>query len=259
MNKNNNFQHFLHCEAVGIGQDSEMEKSGDFSLLEKDTLHLWSAQYNNLNSYFPFVSDFLSQREWEKSSQFLNPADARRYVLRHGMVRFILGNYTNIDPKFLPLVHDMNGKPGLYPQSKFHELSFSLSHTDQIVCIGVTIHDRIGIDIVKNDPGYPFHHSIEYLFTPREKEFMLGIEPGQRYQMFFRIWALKEAIVKATGDGIRMMSITDVTNIIEDPGHASSQIVKINEKPMDFFIYQFSPDTGYQGAAAICRRGKNST
>ncbi len=34
--------------------------------------------------------------------------------------------------------------------------------------------------------------------------------------MFFRIWALKEAIVKATGDGIRLMNSTDVTSVIED-------------------------------------------
>ena len=45
---------------------------------------------------------------------------------------------------------------------------------------------------------------------------MQRIAPDLRYLMFFRIWALKEAIVKATGDGIRLMNSTDVMSAIED-------------------------------------------
>jgi phosphopantetheinyl transferase len=48
-----------------------------------------------------------------------------------------------------------------------------------------------------------------------EKEFIRGTGPGQRYQVFFRIWVLREAIIKATGNGIRMMSTSDVISILE--------------------------------------------
>jgi phosphopantetheinyl transferase len=85
---------------------------------------------------------------------------------------------------------------------------------------------------------------------------MSGIQPGQRYQMFFWIWALKEAIVKATGDGIRMMNKTDVTPVIGGSCNASSHLLTIDEKPMNFFIYRYSPGKEYLGAAAICMDGK---
>jgi 4'-phosphopantetheinyl transferase len=251
MNMNNSLN-FLDFQSIGIGQNNKSEKSGVFTPLDKDSIHLWSAQYNNLELHLPFARDFLSQQEREKSSNFLKPADAKRYILRHGMLRYILSTYTNADPGLLPLVNGILGKPGLHPHSDFHEISFSLSHTDQVVFVGIVKDHSIGIDIVKTDPGYPVHEIIEYLFTPMEKEIVHRITPGQRYLMFFKIWALKEAIVKATGDGIRLMNNTDVTSVIEDSCSVCSRVLKINEKSRNFIIYQFSPAKSYLGAVAVC-------
>ena len=250
--KINNSLNFFNFQSVGIGNDNKFERSGDYIPLQKDSLHLWSAWYKDLESHLPFIENFLSWQDREKSCKFLKPADAKRYVLRHGMLRFILSKYTNTDPELLPLVNGIQGKPGLHPQSDFHEISFSLSHADQVVSVGIVLNHSIGIDIVKTDPDYPFHEIIEYLFTPLEKEFMRRIEPCQRYLMFFRIWALKEAIVKATGEGIRLMNSTDVTSVIEDSCTISSRILKIDEKTMNFVIYEFSPAKSYLGAVAVC-------
>ena len=102
----------------------------------------------------------------------------------------------------------IRGKPGLDPHSDFHDLSFSLSHADQVVSVGIVRNHSIGIDLVKTDPGYPFNDITEYLFTPTEKECIERIAPERRYLLFFGIWALKEAVVKATGDGVRLMNGT---------------------------------------------------
>jgi 4'-phosphopantetheinyl transferase len=248
----NSSLNFLDFQSIGTGQNNLSEKSGVFTLLDKDSIHLWSAQYNDLELHLPSARDFLSQQEREKSSDFLRPGDAKRYILRHGLLRYILSTYTNTDPELLPLVNGIQGKPGLHPHSDFHELSFSLSHADQVVSVGIVRNHSIGIDIVKVDPDYPFHDIIEYLFTPGEKEFMQRVAPGLRYLMFFRIWALKEAIVKATGDGIRLMNSTDVTSVIEESCTVSSRILNINEKSRNFIIYQFSPAKAYLGAVAVC-------
>jgi phosphopantetheinyl transferase len=45
------------------------------------------------------------------------------------------------------------------------------------------------------DPSYRFDDSAEYILTPAEKAFLKRIEPVLRYQVFFRIWATKEAIL----------------------------------------------------------------
>ncbi|GEM_PF-2920925 len=258
MNIRKNFKNCFHFQSAALRQNDKTGQSGDFQSLENDSLHVWSARYSDLGSDFSFVSDFLSKTERNASSGFLNPADSRRYVLRHGMVRYILGSYASIEPELLPLVQDMNGKPGLDPRSAFHELSFSLSHTDLMVSMGIIKNYRIGIDITRPVPEYPFDEICGYLFTPEEQKFMSGIQPGQRYWMFFWIWALKEAIVKATGDGIRMMNKTDVTPVIGEPCNTSSFLLTIDEKPMNFFIYRFSPNKGHLGAAAVCLDGEKN-
>jgi 4'-phosphopantetheinyl transferase len=247
----NTSQDFFVFQSIGIGQNNRSRKSGVFTPLDKDTIHLWSAQYKDLEQHLPFARDFLSQQERDKSSDFLKPADAERYILRHGMLRYILSTYTDTDPGLLPLVNDIQGKPALRPHSAFHDISFSLSHADQVVSVGIVPNHSIGVDIVKTDPGYPFHEIIEYLFTPGEKECIQRIAPDLRYRMFFRIWALKEAIVKATGEGIRLMNSTDVTSFIEDPSSECTRILKINEKSGNFIICQFSPAKLYLGAVAV--------
>jgi 4'-phosphopantetheinyl transferase len=247
-----NFYQVFRFESAGIWQDPPLTPSGIFPVLENDQFHIWSVRYSDLSADCSCVSDFLSKTEHEVSSRFLNPDDTRKYILRHGMVRYILGSYTGIEPELLPLVTGMNGKPGLDPKSDFHQLSFSLSHTDQAVSMVVIKKYRIGIDITKPDPLYPYDEISGYLFTSLEKKVLRETEPVQRCQIFFQIWALKEAIVKATGDGIRLMNTTDVTPVIAVSSNASLHRLTISEKPMNFFMYRFRPDAEHIGAVAVC-------
>lgn len=252
MTLHKNFHQVFHFDSAGIGQDPPLTQSGNFPVLENNVFHIWSVRYSDLSADYSGLSVFLSKTEHEESSRFLNPDDTRKYILRHGMVRYILGNYAGIEPELLPLVTGLNGKPGLDPRSDFHELSFSLSHTDQTVSMVVIKNYRIGIDITKPDPLYPSDEISGYLFTPLEKKVMRETEPAQRYQVFFHIWALKEAIVKATGDGIRMMNTTDITPVIAVSPDASLHRLNISDKPMNFFIYRFRPDAEHIGAVAVC-------
>jgi 4'-phosphopantetheinyl transferase len=252
MTLHKNFHQVFQFESAGIGQDPLVTPSGTFPVLENDQFHIWSARYSDLSARCSRISDFLSKTEREVSFRFLNPDDTTRYILRHGMVRYVLGNYTDSEPELLPLVTGKNGKPGLDPESAFHDLSFSLSHTDQTVSMVVIKNYRIGIDITKPDPLYPCDEISGYLFTPMERTVMRETEPVQRYQIFFHIWALKEAIVKATGDGIRLMHTTDVTPVIAVSSDASLHSLTISEKSMNFFIYRFRPDAEHIGAVAVC-------
>ena len=111
MNKNNSLD-FLDFQSIGIGQNNRYEKSDVYTPLDNDTIHLWSAQYTDLAVHLPFARVFLSPEEQEKSSEFVKPADAKRYILRHGMLRYILSTYTNTEPESLPLVKGIRGKPG---------------------------------------------------------------------------------------------------------------------------------------------------
>ena len=100
------------------------------------------------------------------------------------------------------------------------------------------------------DPGYRFHDSAEYMMTPAEKVFLKSVEPSLRYQVFFRIWAIKEAILKATGSTLALMGKTDLSAIIQELLSSPEYSMKYLDNHPPFFIWQFTCGSGYYGAIA---------
>ena len=151
----------------------------------------------------------------------------------------------------VPLKTGKNGKPELDLKRDHTDVSFNLSHTSEMVLIGVTRKHRIGIDIVHMDSAYRFHDTAEYMLTPAEKAGMQRIEPVLRYQIFFRLWAIKEAVLKATGSTLSLMEKTDLSGIIEDIMGTSEYTMKYQDMKQSFFIWQFTCGSDHHGAIAV--------
>jgi 4'-phosphopantetheinyl transferase len=120
-----------------------------------------------------------------------------------------------------------------------------------MVLIGVTKKRRIGVDLVTMEPSYRFQDIAEYMLTPAEKTFLKRIEPAQRYQVFFRIWAAKEAVIKATGGTMALMKTIDLSDIIEDILYSPDYSMNFMDTHPPFFLWQFTSGSGYLGAIAV--------
>ena len=240
----------VQCKEVGIGQKDTLQACGFPPVLEKNRIHIWSARYEDLDCHFRVLSEVVSLDEQKTASAFRKPDEARNYLLRHGLVRSILAQYTHHTPEMLSFITGKNGKPELDSQGAVAELSFSLSHTSEMVLIGVTKKRRIGVDIVKMDPSYKFHDSAEYLLTPAEKVFLKSIEPALRYGVFFRIWAIKEAILKVTGSTLALMVKTDLSQIMEEVLSSPEYSMSCLDTHPPLIIWQFTSGFGHHAALA---------
>jgi len=236
---------------VDIGQENPRKACRSPPFLEENRIHIWSAHYDDLERHVKVLSDIVSQEEQKTASTFRIAADARKYVLRHGAVRIILGNYINQSPEMIPLLIGMNSKPCLDLEDSYSDISFNLSHSSEMILIGITKKRRIGVDVVKVDPSYRFHESADYILTIGEKAFLRKIEPTLRYEIFFRIWTLKEAILKATGSTLTMMKKIDLSEIIQDIIFSPDYSRKFLNTHPSFFIWQFKDGPGHLGAIAI--------
>ncbi len=167
MHTDNLFWDAVQCNVIEIGQDGALPARGFLPLLGQNSIHIWSARYEDIDRHFRDLSDVISREEQETASMFRKSADAEKYILRRGIVRSILAHYTLHTPEMISLKTGRNGKPELDPESANGNVSFNLSHTGEMVLIGVTRKRRIGVDIVKMDPSYRFCESAEYLMTPR--------------------------------------------------------------------------------------------
>jgi 4'-phosphopantetheinyl transferase len=239
-----------------ICQKDVMEHEERIPELENNSIHVWTACYADPDHFHGIFPGFLSRAEQEKASTFRKPADGRRYILRHGMVRFILGNYLLSPPGSVPLVTGRNGKPGLDLQPKDQPVTFSVSHTGEMMSIGVMKKFNMGIDIVKIDPRCPIQEIADYLFCPQEIQYLQGTQPDRKQEIFFALWAMKEAVIKATGEGLPAMRDTDVISIVQDPRHGRYRVDNTTSLSKDFFIFPFVPAEGYRGAVAVCLSGE---
>ena len=251
MHTDNLFGDSVQCTVLAIGQEDPLPAYGCPKGLEKNSIHVWSARYRDLERHFRILSDVISRQEQETASTFRKSADAKKYVIRRGIVRSILAHYTRLTPEMLAFITGKNGKPELDPPDGYADLSFNLSHTSEMVLIGVTKKRRIGVDLVKMDPSYRFQDIAAYLLTPAEKAFLNRIEPDQRYQVFFRIWTAKEAILKANGSTLSLMGTTDLSEIIADVLYSPDYSMNFMDTHPPYFLWQFTSGSGHLGAIVV--------
>lgn len=246
-------QQCLHQHIYPSGSSYPSLGSMRFQDLSPESIHMWSVRYASLHRYFPLLSTLVSVEEKRKAAGFKKPDDARRYTLRQGIIRVILGQYTLEDPEKIQIVRKESGKPDLHPVGKFSDIRFSLSHTDEMVCLGITRTYEIGLDIVKTNSCIPFQEIENYLFAPGERRWIEQTLPEQRSLLFFRIWSLKEALLKATGSDATMMKDADVSGIITERFLNGFYTIQLYEKDFQFFIYESDCGEGHHCVIASCR------
>ncbi len=213
--------------------------------IDEGMIHLWAAPYTTLARINASLSALVSPEEWERAAGFKKPEDARQYILRHAMVRAVLGPYLHRDPGKIPFIQGTNGKPGLDQKDAAPQLRFSLSRTDEMVCLGITSRSAIGLDLVKIHSGYSFSAIAGYLFTPGERRWIAQAVPPLRPFRFFRIWALKEALLKAAGGSARMMQEADVAGIMTEFSLNGWYPVHIRKEELLFFIQESGCGSGH--------------
>ena len=241
----------LQCSVIEIGRKGSWQVSGFPRFLEKNTIHVWSARYEDLDCHFTSLSNVISTDQKNIAFTFRTSDNAKKYVLRHGLVRSILGRYIRHNPETVAFFTGRNGKPELDLQGSYADISFNLSHTSDMVLIGVTWQRRIGVDIVRMNLAYRFDDTAGYMLTPAEQAILKKTAPDLRYEVFFRMWAAKEAILKATGGTLTLMKKTDLSDIFEDGGYSPEYSMNYLDSQPPFFLWQFMVGSRHRGAVAV--------
>ena len=148
------------------------------------------------------LATVLSPDEKIRALRFFKPEDREQFVIRRGLLRYILGGYTGSHPSQIQFDHEGNGKPFFPPKPNGRPLSFSLSHANGVAVYAVADCGDVGIDIeqVRDMPDWP--DIVQEHFSDREQAVLRTIPESQRLEAFYRGWTRKEAYLKATGQGI---------------------------------------------------------
>jgi len=142
----------------------------------------------------------LSSEERRRAERLQFTVDRRRYAVRRGRLRELLGRHLDCDPRDVPITCNAFGKPRV----EGTDVRFNLSHSRGIAMFAFTRGAEIGCDIEWQDPRVDIMKVAETFFARREVASLRSLPERQQKAGFFNCWTRKEAFVKARGGGLSL-------------------------------------------------------
>jgi 4'-phosphopantetheinyl transferase len=196
----------------------------------------------------------LSEAERVRATRFRFDADRARFVASHAALREILASCLDVAPASLEFGEGTHGKPFLAAPAHCRSLRFSLSHSGEIALVAVTLGREVGVDVERVRPRDDLDGFVARYLSSIEREALARVPAGDRLRAFFETWTLKEAYLKACGDGLlRELDAFDVT-----VGDAQPRLLAVRDRPGDelrWGLRRLDPGEGYVAALAI--EGRN--
>ncbi|MDN5754002.1 MAG: 4'-phosphopantetheinyl transferase superfamily protein, partial [Nitrosospira sp.] len=126
--------------------------------------------------------------------RFRRHEDQVRSIATRAALRRMLASRLKLPPDTLRFVANRHGKPRLRDDAA---IEFNVSHAGCFALIALSTSGQVGVDIEYRDRGVDAKNLGAYVFSPRERESGLTTDEG-----FIQHWVVKEAVLKALGEGI---------------------------------------------------------
>lgn len=140
----------------------------------------------------------LSDAERDKAEKLINAEVRARYISTRGLLRKVLAEYLARDPVCLQFGVGAHGKPFLPGQAIY----FNLSHSQDSLLLAVSDLENVGVDVEAVKPRKGMLEIARRCFSDKEFAAWLKLSPPEQRVVFFRLWTVKEAFVKAVGRGL---------------------------------------------------------
>ena len=216
-----------------------------------NAVHVWKGLLDVDSETIKRFFTVLSGEEKQRSSRFHLAQHGRQYIAAHGMLRSILGEYLEIDPKALTFSVNPYGKPYLCSDQKNGSILFNLSHSHNLCIIAVSSGSEIGIDIEYVNRDIDVLEIAERCFSRREIEELGSLRGDLQRRAFYRCWTRKEAYLKGKGKGLSMdLRRFEVSMLSAE----SAAIVSSDDSPEDvgrWHLFDIEPYPRYIGALAV--------
>jgi 4'-phosphopantetheinyl transferase len=175
----------------------------------------------------------LSADERSRAARFVAEPARQAFITGRSAMRSILSEYVEATPAALRLASTPSGKPFLVD---YEDVNFNLSHSSDLAVLAVvTTSQRIGVDIEAFD-AVPEGVAAEALSLEETRRVEGAEDPTAS---FFAHWTMKEAYLKATGDGLRV----PLAKVVVVPG-APQRIGA-------FVVSEFDVCSGFAAAIAL--------
>ncbi len=215
---------------------------------------VWCVELDSAQFFIENFLGILDEAEKERAARYHYEADRRKFILRRGVLRLLLGNYLNTQPSQLRYTTNEFGKPAL-DQCFGSNLQFNLSSSGDTTLLAFAEGRRVGVDIERVRQDFKTGPIAKRFFSAVEQASLSQLPAGQRVQGFYNCWTCKEAVIKAEGRGLSLPLPSFDVNFA--PGEPARVLAARDEAlgVMQLKLQELEPSNGY--AAALAVEGEN--
>lgn len=218
--------------------------------LQKNVIHVWQAELNPLEPSIEYLRSLLSETEKTRADRFQFEQHRRRFIAGKGHLRLLLSRYLHQPPQAINFHYGVHGKPELAVQNPAKPLFFNSSDSHELALFAVCQEESVGIDIEFMRSDVEVLEIAQRFFSPYEYQLLENQPTDQQFAIFFKIWTLKEAFIKAIGMGLNF----PLTDFDVDPTAGKPHLAAIRHGDMqasDWELRNFYPESNYIAALAI--------
>ena len=146
--------------------------------------------------------DWLDEAERSRQRQFVHPRPSREFTLCRAALRSLLCSELNCSNGDLSFGMSKFGKPFARVNGVAAPISFNVSHGGRHGLIALAPKGRIGVDVEERSTNRNLDVCIRLLFSPDERAEFETVSAQDKVKLFYRLWTLKEALIKAVGAGL---------------------------------------------------------
>ncbi len=220
--------------------------------LSAGEVHLWFTSLELPPEVQSALELLLSPEERRRRDRYRFPADRRRFGAARGGLRALLARYAGVRPRELRFADGERGKPYLLHPGMSPGIAFNLSHSGERAVVAVTLGRQLGVDIEAVRPLARLATLADHFFPPVEVRLLRSLPPPRREQLFFTLWARKEAVVKAAGmDLAATLQAIAVPRVLSRRGRSMHFPLSGTRRGRHWFLADFLPEPGFRGALCV--------
>ncbi|SFB48678.1 4'-phosphopantetheinyl transferase [Amycolatopsis marina] len=207
----------------------------------------WATPIAETGEFLPL----LSQLETERYGAYRQELDQRRFLTGRVLAKTLVAARLGVTPgsvRFDATCADC-GKHHGPPRVPDAPIKFSISHSGERVGIALTDRTPVGLD-VETANRRADESLIDYALSDEERRVVHALPEDERANAFFTYWTRKEAVMKATGKGLRI-PLRGIT--LAPPGESAHLLASDDESlsPERTRLADLTPGSGYRAAVAL--------
>ncbi len=146
----------------------------------------------------------LDDSEKARGLRFRSVCARREFVLCRAALRVSLAERLGCSGERLSFGFLEHGKPYARLADRSVDIAFNVSHSGGHGLIAITDKASVGVDVEERAPQRDLDGIGSLVYGPRERRFLGNASDREKVQIFYRLWSMKEALIKALGTGFSL-------------------------------------------------------